>query len=155
MRKGQFIKEPKTKFKPKDIVFDPMVKELVIVNSIKDGVIEGQTVSHGQPCQVHALNLLERFTIQDTMTKEEFPLNLTQHSYVYKSGYGDNLKFYTRKNSLTGDVEAVVYAKNVEMMSTINSMSNIGDAYGKYVAGQKAMNEPAKNFKDWFFDISI
>ena len=53
------------------------------------------------------------------------------------------------------ETQAYVAAKNNEMQSVVNYIAPIVNAYGKYVASQKANKEPAKNFGDWFFDVSI
>ena len=93
--------------------------------------------------------------IRDTVTKEEFTLNAEQQSYVYKSGRGENVQFFTRNNHVLMEEQAIVFAKNMEMQVVVNYIAPVADAYGKYVAGQKSIGEPAKSFGDWFFDVSI
>ena len=154
MRKGQLIKKDVSTLKPGDSAFDTSAKHFFTVISIKDDAIEGRTI-FGSPCRVHKESVIIVLEVKDMITGEHFKLNATQQEYIYKSGKGDSLQFYTRANHLLDEEEAVVLAKNVEMQSQINDVSVVVDSYANYVASQKANGEPADKFTDWFFNVSI
>jgi hypothetical protein len=154
MRKGELIKEDIKRLKAGDRAFDTSTKQFFVVTTIEDDAINGKLLSGG-PCRIQKDSVICQLKIMDTVTREEFILNAEQQAYVYKSGRGDNVSFFTRDNQLLMETQAIVAAKNVEMQGVVNYIEPIVNAYGKYVASQKANKEPAKNFKDWFFDISI
>ncbi|MHA1123832.1 MAG: hypothetical protein ACTSPC_13640 [Candidatus Heimdallarchaeota archaeon] len=154
MRKGQLIKKDVSTLKAGDSAFCTHAKHFFTVKEIDGEVIHG-TSPMGNPCRIRKDSVIIDLKDEDVMTGETFLLNSEQQEYIYKSGKGDNLQFYTRYNQLLGEDEAVVLAKNSKMMALTNEAEKIVDAYAKYVTSQKVNNEPAEKFKDWFFNVSI
>jgi len=144
MRKGQLIKKDVSTLKAGDSAFCTHAKHFFTVKEIDGEVIHG-TSPMGNPCRIRKDSVIIDLKVEDVMTGETFLLNSEQQEYIYKSGKGDNLQFYTRYNQLLGEDEAAL----------TNEAEKIVDAYAKYVTSQKVNNEPAEKFKDWFFNVSI
>jgi len=157
MRKGRLIIENVGDAEVGSTYFDLDAKICVTVEKVMEaGLVEGVNARFGGPVKIHAnSDRLCVLTVEDLITDEVFDLNIIQQPYVYKAGETMDFKFYTRDVEGGVNEEAFILAKNVEMSAHVKMMSTIVDSYGQYVSGQKSINEPAKNFEDWFFDVSI
>lgn len=158
MRKGELKIEKVKKPKVNRIYFNSDTKSCIFIKAFReDGSYYGVNAAYpANPVSIY--NDTDEFfevTVVDSVTREEFDMNVRQIPYVYKSGQGNDFKFYTMIDPLSGEELAWVLAKNVEMTCDVRNMANIADSYGNYVSGQKSIKEPAKNFEDWFFDVSI
>ena len=154
MRKGKLITERAKTIKPGDVYLDKGVKLMVTVGSVENGIVKGET-SIGQPCKTDAKSLVI-LTIFDQKEEVSFDLDHSQQEYLYKNYREHDYNFFVKKDPLNNyKPYAVVFTKDVKMIDHINHMSPIADAYGMYVASQKAIGEPAKKFEDWYFDVSV
>lgn len=155
MRKGKLIIEKKTTFKIGDRCFDSLGKIPLIITSTEKDDIFGEDMMTGNPVKIKA-DVIFVMRIQDTIEENAiFDVAIEQQSYLFSSESKDMLRFMTRNNHLTGFKDAIVLAKNIKMTEIVGYVAPICDFYGQYVASQKASNEPAKNFSDWYFNISI
>lgn len=158
MRKGKLIVVEKSNIKPTDVCFDTVTKRCVEIMKIDNAGLFSRDVITGAPQQpIKDVGLpAERFVelvIEDEVTEEVFPLDPAQQGYIFKNEKRDRLLFFT---CLSGEKTfAVALSKDVNMQSVMNKMAPIADLYGEYVAGQKAIKEPAKRFNDWYFSVSV
>ena len=149
------IEKPKT-IKPGDIFFDSNAKVMFKVGKLEDGVITGVNPVNGGTIRIHAQSDdLHHLIVEDAITEERFEISYDQQAYLYKSGMGKDFKFFDRTNHMYNIQEAVILAKNLNQTIFVKEMNVIANEYGMYVAGQKAINEPAKTFEDWHFEVSI
>lgn len=101
--------------------------------------------------------------LMDEKTEELFPFNsIDQCLYIYRYCFENPDKykrfpfvFFTIDDNVRGLVKGVVMCKDSTMMSKIGQIAPLANAYGQYVAQQKAAGEGAKEFTDWYFEISV
>jgi len=156
MRKGKLLIETPKTIKPNDIYFDIQEKITIIIHSLKEGIITGRDITTGNEIRVHSnVDNLKQLLVQDVINDDVFELNYEQQAYLYKCGLGSDFQFFDRKNEKYNIQEACVLAKNLNQVSMVRNIDLIATSYGMYVAGQKSINEPAKKFSDWHFDVSI
>lgn len=154
MRNGKLIIKKKTTFKVGDRCFDSIGKVPIVIDVVEKGDVYGKNMLTGNPLKVLPECLVD-ILVKDTIEESFFELSMDQQAFLFKNESKDMFKFYTVDNLSTNMNEAVVLCKEIEMMSMIIFMAPIADSYGLYVAGQKAISEPSKNFRDWYFNISI
>lgn len=158
MRKGKLLVVPKETLKPGDICFDTVDKRCVdIVKIDSTGILTQETRTRFPRPLINDVGLpADRFVdlfIEDEITEEKFPLDPVQQAYIFKNESRDRLLFFT---AVSGEKNfAVVLSKDVSMQYAMNRMAPVADMYGQYVASQKAINEPAKSFNDWYFSVSV
>lgn len=98
----------------------------------------------------------DAYWIEDIMSKEAYQLkDEEQRMFIEKSGYNDYFYFFTLNEEVEKTTRAVVLTKEAEFLNMIHAIAPLGNAYGKYVAQQKASGEGAKEFTNWYFDVSI
>lgn len=158
MRKGKLLIVEKSSVKEADLCFDTEVKKPVDVVLIgKDSIITYEETTRTKLEPVNILTVSPyRFVnlfVEDEVTGEKFKIFAFQQSYVYSSEGRDRLLFITQK--IGPEEYAFVICKESGTQSQINRFAPIADAYGMYICQQKAINEPAKKFNDWYFAVSI
>lgn len=158
MRKGKLLIVEKSNLKGSDTCFDCEAKKPIDVIKIDNGyIITHDLITNTRLPVIDSVEMNpDRFVnlfIEDEVTGEKFEVIQFQQPYVYSSEGRDRLLFITQK---IGPKEyAFVICKEAGTQSQINRFAPIADAYGKYVCQQKAINEPAKKFDDWYFAVSI
>ena len=157
MRKGELLIEA---IKPKKgmRLFNKTVKKAVDILGNDDGNL----ICVNSNFRVNPSKIIEdtdefvRILVKDRMTGECFELHESQQEYIYKKDRNADFYFYTKTDHKEEKREvAFIFAKNVGMISVVKLANSLADAYGMYVAGQKSINEPAKKFEDWYFDVSV
>tara|TARA_R110000782_G_scaffold56886_2_gene118972 strand:+ start:377 stop:841 length:465 start_codon:yes stop_codon:yes gene_type:complete len=154
MRIGKLVVTKKVTFKVGDKCFDTVSKQNVEIKKM-DGRGIWMQDEYGNPHKGDAESLVD-ISVKDTVEETLFVLGNDQKAYMYRSESKENFRFLTYTDFSNNEEEtAVIIAKTIKLRSHVRFLSGIVDAYGMYVASQKAIKEPAKKFEDWFFNISI
>ena len=157
MRKGKLLIREKSSISEREVCFDRVNKcpvEVISENVGNYTIVHKLTriVSQIFHIDFDITSFVDLF-IEDEITGEIFPLEVTQQTYIFSNENRNHLKFFTHFNGSKNI--ATVLSKDMIMQSMVNHFSPIGDSYGIYVAQQKSINEPAKNFGDWYFSVSV
>ena len=155
MRKGKLVIQEKKTFKAFDVCFDKVAKACVEILRVDGDNIWVRQKLTQNPGKVSADSLIE-LIVQDTVEdKKFFEIAPAQQHYLYKSAGRDQFHFITKDDLIRKKAIAYVLCKEVRMQGDINHIAPIANAYGMYVASQKAIGERAEKFEDWYFDVSI
>lgn len=158
MRKGKLLIVENLTIKEKGIYFDTEKKMVVEVIKITDNAVKIQEIMNRHASySIDILTVNEgrlvKLIIEDDVTYDKFEIIHFQQYYIYSAPSRDRLFFITHK--IAHQEFAYAVCKESGTQSQINKFAPIADAYGKYVCQQKAINEPAKKFDDWYFAVSI
>ena len=156
MRKGELVIEPA---KPKSglRLFNKTVKKAMDIQKNDDGNLICLDANYrNNPSKIiDGTDEFVRLLVKDRMSGEFFELHESQHEYIYRKDRTAEFYFHTKDDHAEDRKVAFIFAKNIGMISIVRLASCLADAYGMYVASQKAINEPAKKFEDWYFDVSV
>lgn len=155
MRKGELIIEQPKTISPGDRLFDIDLKLPVVVDKIEDEDILVRNRINKEKLTTNSRDLV-KLLVKDTVEDDAFfEIKLEHQAFIYKNENKDQFFFITHDDTVLNIAFAVVLCKEPITQSTMNFIAPIADAYGMYVASQKAIGEPAKKFSDWYFSISI